>query len=411
MSVPKSWPHRIRVGSVEVPIYRNATGPSGEYVAFVVVDHSSGKRRRRKFSSFEDARSEAQRIAVALSNGDAAAASVDYRDAASLVRCRELLQGVGVTLEAAVEMFVEAARLVGPHRVVEAAKDHARRFPTPVAKVRLDEACDEYHRVLEERGRGSRHLADVKTRLGRFISDHPGATLDQITTQSLQRWVDGLKGMDGKPLSALTRRNSVVVVGGMLDYHRRRGRIADNPARDIERPEIRKAGDVEFWRHDEARALLECVSPVARAGLAVALFAGCRSAEIARLTRSDFDFAGGYLAIGRDKAKTASRRLVPIAPNLRAWLAEFEACPPEAPLWAGGAPDGFVKAVTEACGKAGVRRVENGARHAYITHRVAQTGDVARTALEAGNSAGVVHSHYRGLCRPEDATAYFDVRP
>lgn len=411
MSVPKKWPHRIRVESVEVPIYRNATGPSGEYVAFIVVDHTDGKRRRRKFASYEDARAEAQKIAVALSRGDAAAAAVDFRDAAALIRCRQLLTGLDVTLETAVEIFVEAARLVGAHRVVEAAKTHAKRFPVAMAKITIAKAADEYHAALESRGRGGRHLGDVKARLGRFVVDHPGATLDMITPRSMQAWVDGLKREDGKPMSGLSKRNFATVIGSFLDHHRRRGRIADNPASDIERPTVRKSGDIEFWTAAEVEKLLAVIDPAARPALAVALFAGCRTAEITRLTRSDFDLEGGHIAIGRDKAKTASRRLVPILPNLREWLAPFASATPDAPLWAGGHPDRFVKLVSAACRTAGVRRVENGARHAFITHRVAETGDVARVALEAGNSTQVIHGHYRGLCRPEDAKAYFDVRP
>jgi hypothetical protein len=55
--------------------------------------------------------------------------------------------------------------------------------------------------------------------------------------------------------------------------------------------------------------------------------------------------------------------------------------------------------------------VANGARHSWVTYRVALTGDVARVALEAGNSPTVIHSHYRGLAKEDDAKRFFAIEP
>ncbi len=407
----QTFPLKITVGNSVVKIYRVKTGIGGAWEAYAVADYTSGKRRLVKFADLDQAKREAHRIAVALCNGDSAAAAVDYKDAAALVRCRTMLGGLDVTLETAVEIFAQAARAIGVHRVVEAAKEHAKRFPKAPERMTLSAATDEYHAALEARGRGSRHLSDVRARLGRFLADHPGMILGELTTRGLQAWIDGLNGPDKAPLSPLTRRNFATVVSGMLDYHRRRGRIADNPAADIERPSVRKVGDVQFWNADEAAKLLAAISPEARPALAVGLFCGCRTAEIARLSRSDFDLDDGHVAIGADKAKTASRRLAPIPANLRPWLGDFAASGPSTPLWPSGRADSLTKAVSAACEKAAVRRIDNGARHAWISYRVAETGDVARTALEAGNSPSIVHGNYRGLARKADSVAFFSVVP
>ena len=55
--------------------------------------------------------------------------------------------------------------------------------------------------------------------------------------------------------------------------------------------------------------------------LAIGAFAGLRHAEILRLDWSEVDLAGGLIEVKATKAKTASRRLVPIAANLQQWLA------------------------------------------------------------------------------------------
>src|SRR5262249_32692141 len=54
--------------------------------------------------------------------------------------------------------------------------------------------------------------------------------------------------------------------------------------------------------------------------LTLGAFAGIRHAEIQRLEWNDIRFDDAMITIGASKAKTASRRLVPIVPNLREWL-------------------------------------------------------------------------------------------
>lgn len=54
--------------------------------------------------------------------------------------------------------------------------------------------------------------------------------------------------------------------------------------------------------------------------LTLGTFAGIRHAEIQRLEWTDIHFDAGIIEIRAAKAKTASRRTVPILKNLRAWL-------------------------------------------------------------------------------------------
>ena len=54
---------------------------------------------------------------------------------------------------------------------------------------------------------------------------------------------------------------------------------------------------------------------------------------------------------------------------------------------------------------------QNGLRHSYISYRVAQTGDVARTALEAGNTPKMIFRHYREVVDEESAIAWFSIMP
>lgn len=49
-------------------------------------------------------------------------------------------------------------------------------------------------------------------------------------------------------------------------------------------------------------------------------------------------------------------------------------------------------------------------RHSYASYRFAQTGDEGSVAGELGNSAAVVHRHYRELVKPADAERWFSVK-
>ena len=50
-------------------------------------------------------------------------------------------------------------------------------------------------------------------------------------------------------------------------------------------------------------------------------------------------------------------------------------------------------------------------RHSYISYRVAQTQNVAQTALEAGNTPKIIFSNYRELVKPADAVKWFGIEP
>ena len=59
--------------------------------------------------------------------------------------------------------------------------------------------------------------------------------------------------------------------------------------------------------------------------------------------------------------------------------------------------------------RAGVIQQANGFRHSYISYRLTLTGDMNRTALEAGNSAAMVHAHYHALVEdPALASQWFE---
>jgi integrase len=374
-----------------------------------VASYASGKRRLLWFTDLKDAKAEASRIAALMNAGDAAGAAMTGDERRDLLRATEAVAPFDLDVPTAAALFAQAAKLVGPHHVVAACREFARRSPASRERRPLAPAADAYYDAKEAKGRSRRLLQDLRSRLGRFVAEHPGKALSDFTTADVQRWLDHLRCGDGSPVSAQTRRNFATVLSGMFEHYRRRGALLENPCKDLERDSVRRTGDVAFWTPAEAETLLRAAPEAVLPALVVGLFCGLRTEEAARLRWGDVDFEQRHVAVRAGDAKTASRRLVPLPDNAQRWLLPHRGRDAEGlfPEHATNLP----KRVTALCQAAGVRRVANGARHSWVTYRVALTGDVARTALEAGNSPTVIHGHYRGLAKEADAQRFFAIEP
>ena len=147
-----------------------------------------------------------------------------------------------------------------------------------------------------------------------------------------------------------------------------------------------------------------------------------RSAEIERMEWSDIHLAEKFIVVGASRAKTAGRRIVPIADNLAEWLADY--AKREGKIWKGSHDDFYETQIDVAAATAvqadadkGVKAQKpvawkaNALRHSYASYRFALTNDAGRVAGELGNSAAVVHKHYRELVNPADAQRWFAVKP
>jgi integrase len=404
----KPEPITVAIGRNSAKIYHRPAD-RGRAARWMLADYSTGKRRWQTFSDEKTARAEAARMVARLNCGDVEGAAMTGAERRDLQRATALVAPHKVDVPTAAAIFAEAAALIGHENLVAAAKAYARRAPVARTPLPVGQAVVELLEAKTARGRSARTLGDLRSRLGRFAVDHPGRHLAEFTTAGLQCWLDQLTGAEGAPLSALSRRNFAVAIGGLFEFHRRRGVLPDNPGKDLERESKMRTGEIEFWTPLEAGTILAAVSREALPALVLAMFAGLRSAEVCRLSWRDVNLTAGHVVISGAEAKTGSRRLAPIPANAAEWLRPL-AEPPDTPVFSGDASQ-FARAVSEPCRATGTRRIANGARHTAISFKVALTGDVARVALESGNSPAVVHQHYRGLATEADARAFFEIRP
>lgn len=394
----------ITVGNVMVKIYRRRRTTANrkkKRFIFEVGDYTSGRRRLRSFSEHGEARNEAKKIADQLSTGDATAAKMSNAEAASFGRSKELIRPTGAALEVAAATYAKIYEIVGDAGI-EAAQFYKKHRIDQVTRKRIADVVTELIAAKEARGRSARYIGDLRARLTRF-ADNFSVDISSITGADVQRWLDGLK------LAPQTAKNFRTVLHTLFAFAESRGYIfkGGNPVADTEHISA-NGGKIEIFTPDEIAGLLKAASRDFLPVVALGAFAGLRTAEIERLEWQDIDLAGGFIHVSSDKAKTRSRRLVPVLPNLAQWLAPY--AEHTGKIWKGTNND-LQDARAETVKAAGVPWKDNGARHSFISYRLAEIQDAAQVALEAGNSPNVVFRHYRELMKPSQAKAWFAVAP
>lgn len=400
----ESWPRKATVGRETVTVYKRKT-PLGN-PAFMLANYSGVKRRFDSYSTETEALEAANKLARQLSQRDVLSASMTREQSIEYASAIQTLQPLGISLTSAVATIVEAVKLVGDLTgVTAAARFYKARNKTVTAK-RVADVVAELLKVKESRGASVRYLNDLRFRLEKF-SDAFQCNIGNVETKSVQAWLDGMKRLNGTKLSSQSYNNNKRVVYMLFEFAIARGYAIDNPVKTVESVKIRN-GNVEIYTPSEIAKLLAAADSDFLPCLAIGAFAGLRSAEIERLKWQAVDLKSRHIAISADVAKTASRRVVPIADNLAAWLAPYAGR--HGKVWP-HTSIGFYKAQGATAKTAGVDWKQNALRHGFASYRLAQTQSAAQVALECGNSPKIIFQHYRELVKAADAIKWFSVMP
>lgn len=392
------FPQRIKRGSCVVTIYKT---PTKGYDALTVVHYdATGARCRRMFTSHAQALRAAKTTAAELAVGRPEVHTLTGHELVIYRRALRALNGTGVDLDVAVTQFTQATKVLGDVTVIEAANVYKARKEPPIKRKLVSEVVEELLTVKRDKGRSFLYLKDLRLRLDRVSKAFP-CPLADVTSEAIDRF---LLDMDAAPR---TRNNFRLVIGTLLKFGQVRGYVGkDHPGISVVEKASHTDGEVVVFTPSEIQALLNCAKPELVPALALGAFAGIRPEELKRLDWSDIHLDEGHIEIRAANAKTRVRRLVPVQPNLRAWLV------PHAKV--SGAVEPFVNLGNQflkLANRAKVRWKRNGLRHSFISCRVAQTQNVAMVALEAGNSPAVVSRHYLKHVTCADAERWFGIIP
>jgi len=302
----------VKFGSASVPVYRSE---SKGRIRFMLSSYRDGKRIRKIFNSLDEAKKEALFVAQRIQSGMQHVTDMKPHERDHYVKAVELLSTLKLPLVAVVEDYVQARKLSEAASLTSMAADYRKFFKPLTRRVLVPELVMELIAAREQDGASKTYVSQLKTILNRFATAFPSEILG-ISSSDIDAWLRGL------PVSTSSRYSMLVCVKVLFSYARTQNCL---PAEQMTAPEqIKKVkikhDDVSVFTPEEMAKLLHAAPPHLIPILAVGAFSGIRMAELNRLDWSAIDLERGIIELRADQAKTASRRLIPITDNLRAWI-------------------------------------------------------------------------------------------
>jgi integrase len=410
---PSSKPILVKRGQVTLRITEGVNRVGDKfYPQFTFAYLSGGIRTKRRFASLEEAKSEAERVAARLANGDLEALQLSSTDRLSYVEALRHLQPFKLPLHLATAEYAKAKEKLPPKVTLdEVVEYYVQRHALNRNALTIRQVLDEILASKTKAGRTDVHLKDLESRLGRLAESFQG-DICEVTGERIRQFLGTLKG------SNRTRLNYLRHISSLFRFAVKRRYVSSEMLDDlgsIDRPQI-EGGETQIFTVEELRFLLDVARPEMRPWLAIGAFAGLRHAELQRLDWSEVKLNQGFVEVRAAKSKTASRRLVPISENLARFL--------ESRVENSGAVTAFSNMANQigwlveeankkraAAGEAPLVWKRNGLRHSFVSYRLALVQDVAKVALEAGNSPAMVFRNYRQLVTPDEARQWFDINP
>jgi integrase len=404
----------VRSGSAVVRVYTQQRKGKRLYT---VAWYTGGKRHRQFCRTLEQAQKFAKAQADQISAGTAQSARISMVDAQNLREAQRHLTGLDTPIHSVTREYASLIRELGPHGTLRQAVEFFRlnavrpEFQRTVAQV-----YEEFLVAKKAGGCSQTYLDDCRLRLGRFAHDFR-MPISAICTRDLEDWLFALS------TSLVTRDNFRRLVITLFNFGRRRGylpRDRETEAKWLEKPKI-VGKPIQIFTTGELTELLEATEGQCQLAIALGAFTGIRSAEMLRLNWEDFNWGEEVVDLGCDKTKTASRRLVPILPALKAWAAPHVR--KFGRVLSYSLPACLGEAFGTAAKKATKRRKildsdapalhwkQNALRHSYGSYRMAVVCDAAKVSLEMGNSPQKMFSNYRKVVTKAQSEAWFGIMP
>jgi integrase len=181
--------------------------------------------------------------------------------------------------------------------------------------VNTAQAVQEMLAQAEADGKNAGRLHQLRTYLDRFKEAFTGNVAD-ITSAAIQGFLTAIQA------SERTKKNCRDVLRSFFKWCAARGYLTKTAPDDLmeHAPNYRskRVGKIEIFTPEEMGRLIDKAKDKLLPYLVIGAFAGLRGEEMKRLDWSEIDLADGFIEVAADKAKTDTRRLVPISANLKA---------------------------------------------------------------------------------------------
>lgn len=393
------FPHKVKSGAVSVTVYRITRADKRQ--VFAVGWKDGSQHRRTQFADLAEALAEAKLKAEQLAAGRVEAASLTLGERDEYQAAKE--RADGVPLIQIVEEWAKARAFAGAD-MLRACQLWAERHGGKVApSVTVAEAVEAFKKQKKADG------VDVKAGYERtfpvFLEKLGAQPIGTVKPEAIDEYL----AQFAHPVSRNSHHTRVV---SLFRWARKRGLlpldVMTAPERvDRAREPRGEIGLVTAAQLRRAFALLKKKGPQYVPALTLASLCGLRRAEVHGQTWEHIDLERKLLRVSAAKPNTPAHRLVPIPAAGVAWLKRHRPKNGKGPLCSNLAID----RIRDICRTADLDLADNGLRHMWISARVAVTGNVAETALEAGNSPSIIHQSYRELVRKDEAADWFAVAP
>lgn len=345
-------------------------------------------RHQRTFNTIDEAIPHAESVSEKLRSKDATVVQITGNDLAQFQVAQELLSPLGCRIDVAANRYVRALRLLRNVSLETAVQFYLNHNKPQSNGKSLSEVVNLFLSTKRQDGVSDAYYHDLRKRI-RSLVEFAQIDMPEFTPELM---ADYFQHLD---FAAVNHNNQLRVIRTLISFSQGRGYLSEgiDYLRSVGTRKIRKT-NYAIYLPSEYHTLLGAAPDEMLPALVLLGFCGVRPNEMRRLTWSDIRFETRTVVIDATQAKTASRRTVPLCESAITWLSQFKGA--EGPIW-GGKSDYWSKALNRLHREVGVKQLPNGLRHSYISYRLTLTGDVNRTALEAGNSATMIHRHYHAL--------------
>ena len=393
---PESSTIVLNVGSVSARIFPDRDG-------WFTLAWYAPDRRRKRFKTLGEAKEEGRRKLIELQRGRLEAAAAPMSDLEQIAMAKKIVAGAGVTVETAVRDYVKASELLQGRDLVEYVRRHVARE----ARMELWTVPQAVEKLVEEKAKLNRppdYLAEIRKMLKPFADYHPGLVAD-LTRAHVEEYV----GMNGN------RNGKLEKIRLLLNFCRGRAlpKHEATAADDVPFEAVENIREVQIFTVSECKRILAGAKPDEILPLAISMFAGIRTEEVARMdwkqVRLTDDPDDSIIEVTKATAKKRERRrFVPILPPLAAYLKKYPH-PKSGKVVK-------IKVLSDRweylAKRIGLPWKHNGLRHSFASYRLAVIQNLQKLRQEMGHtSEQMALNHYVQAVTKAEAAKFWAIRP
>lgn len=244
----------------------------------------------------------------------------------------------------------------------------------------------------------SRYINSLRIYLYAFMRGRESALISSVDILSIEQW------FAARGEASSTMASNIGRLSALFSYAERRGWINRNPCKMLEKPKLDRKTPRILSVEESERLINFTVAekPHAVPYLVLAMLGGIRPEEIERIGTCALRIDQSIVVIDAEASKVRQRRIVNLHPKAVGLLKQ---CPSvRLPF----SKESRRRYLSQACKCLGFPKwPQDCLRHTAASYLLASTKDVAKVAMQLGNSPSILLRHYMAIVTPEEAARFW----